>query len=134
MLAPRGGRNLSTLRAALLHHGTEPPCTESGLERRLHAVASDPQIPHVHWQAPFPGQEDGQQRVDGLIPMWSIVLEGDGRPWHTRVDDFERDRRRDAEAAAHGLLTLRFTWNQLDREAAWVRRTIIDAGRHRLAS
>jgi very-short-patch-repair endonuclease len=130
-LAPKGGRNLSLLKQALLRHGNEAPCAESELERTLHAVTDDPRIPEVHWQAPFPGQHQGAQRVDGLIPAWSMVLEGDGRAWHTRVEDFERDRRRDAEAAAHGLLTLRFTWNQLDREPAWVRRTIVEAGRHR---
>jgi very-short-patch-repair endonuclease len=130
-LAPRGGRNLTILRASLLRHGTESPCAESELERHLHQVAADPAIPEVQWQAPFPGQQAGDQRVDGLIPDWSIVLEGDGRAWHTRVDDFERDRRRDAEAAAHGLLTLRFTWNQLVQEPSWVRQTIITSGRHR---
>ncbi len=132
-LAPRGGRRLSPLKAVLLRYGTAPPCTESELEHHLHAVLDDPRVPAIHWQAPFPGQQPGEQRVDGLIPDWSIVVEGDGRAWHTRVDDFERDRRRDAEAAAHGLLTLRFTWNQITHEPSWVRQTVIDAGAHRAA-
>jgi very-short-patch-repair endonuclease len=127
-LAPRGGRNLASLKAVLLRHGTEPPCSESELEVRLHDALDDPRIPEVHWQAPFPGRQDGTERVDGLITAWAIVVEGDGRAWHTRVDDFERDRRRDAEAAAHGLLTLRFTWNQITNETAWLRRTLIAAG------
>ncbi len=130
-LAPRGGRNLRALNAALLRYGSAPPCHESELERLLHHVLDDPRIPEVHWQAPFPGQAPGGHRVDGLIPDWQMVVEGDGRAWHTRVDDFERDRRRDAEAAAHGLLTLRFTWTQITTEAAWVRRSVIAAGAQR---
>ena len=49
---------------------------------------------------------------------WALVIEADGRAWHTRVEDFERDRRRDAEAAAAGYLTLRFTHHQLTHEQA----------------
>jgi very-short-patch-repair endonuclease len=130
-LAPRGGRNLRALKAALLPYGSAPPCHESELERRLHELLADPRIPEVHWQAPFPGQELGKQRVDGIIPDWAMVIEGDGRAWHTRVEDFERDRRRDAEAAAHGLLTLRYTWNQITSDGPWVLRTVIDAGARR---
>ena len=118
--------------AVLLRYGTDAPCSESELEWRLQDALDDPRIPEVQWQAPFPGQELGKQRVDGLIPEWSIVVEGDGRAWHTRVEDFERDRRRDAEAAAHGLLTLRFTWNQVSSNPGWVRRMVITAGERRL--
>lgn len=65
-LAPRGGRNLRSLKAALLVYGVDPPCSESQLERRLRSILEDPCIPEVL---------------------------GDGRAWHTRVEDFERDRR-----------------------------------------
>ena len=130
-LAPRGGRNLRMLKAALLRYGTDAPCSESELEWRLRAALDDPRVPKVLWLAPFPGQEAGRQRVDGLIPDWSLVIEGDGRAWHARVEDFERDRRRDAEAAAHGLLTMRFTWTQVSNRAAWVRRMVISAGERR---
>jgi very-short-patch-repair endonuclease len=63
-----------------------------------------------------------------------MVVEGDGRAWHTRVEDFERDRRRDQEAAAAGLLTLRFTWFQLTQEPDWVREVVITAGQKRQAA
>lgn len=133
-LAPRGGRNLRRLKATLLRFGAGDLPDESELERRMRAVFGVPEIPTIHWQAPFPGREPGLRRVDGLVPDWSIVLEGDGRAWHTRVDDFERDRRRDAEAAAAGLQTLRFTWHQLVNEPDWARAIVIDAGAHRRAA
>lgn len=133
-LAPRGGRDLRALRAALLRFGAGDLPTETELERRMRMVLSHPGIPPVRWQAPFPGRRPGQRRVDGLLPAWSLVVEADGRAWHTRVADFERDRRRDAEAAAAGLQTLRFTWHQISTEAEWIRRTVIATGAHRIAA
>lgn len=133
-LAPRGGRNLRTLRAALLHFGAGELPDESELERRMRSVFTVPEIPPIQWQAPFPGRQAGRRRVDGLIEAWSVVLEGDGRAWHTRVEDFERDRRRDAEAAAAGLQTLRFTWHQLVDEPDWARGIVLDTGAHRTAA
>ena len=95
---------------------------------------TDPRVPRIHWQAAFPGQETGPRRVDGLVERWRIVLEGDGRAWHTRVDDFERDRRRDQAAAAAGYLTLRFTYHQIVREPERCLSTLIDAGARRIAA
>ncbi|MEX2294019.1 MAG: hypothetical protein WD691_09560 [Acidimicrobiales bacterium] len=97
----------------------------------MRAVFTVPGVPPIRWQAPFPGRQAGRQRVDGLISAWSVVLEGDGRAWHTRVEDFERDRRRDSEAAAAGLQTLRFTWHQLVDEPDWTLRVLLDVGAHR---
>lgn len=133
-LAPRGGRNLRPLKAALLRFGSGDLPTETELERRMRWVVSAPGIPPIEWQAPFPGRSPGEQREDGLLSAWSLVLEGDGRAWHTRVEDFERDRRRDAEAAAAGLQTLRFTWHHLVDEPTWVRQIVLDVGAHRAAA
>jgi hypothetical protein len=133
-LAPRGGRNLRRLKATLLRFGAGDLPDESELEQRMRAVFDVPQIPPIRWQAPFPGRDPGRRRVDGLLPDWSLVIEGDGRAWHARVDDFERDRRRDAEAAAAGLQTLRFTWHQIIEEPAWARGIVLDAGAHRGAA
>jgi very-short-patch-repair endonuclease len=133
-LAPRGGRDLRPLRAVLERFGAGDLPTESELERVLRLVLTDPRIPPIRWQAPFPGRAAGGRRVDGLIECWSLVIEGDGRAWHTRVDDFESDRRRDAEAAAAGLQTLRFTWHQVKQEPAWVRGTVLAVGAHRGAA
>jgi len=48
----------------------------------------------------------------------AFVAGPDGRPWHSRVADFENDRVRDRRAAAHGFATLRFTHADLTRPAA----------------
>jgi len=133
-LAPRGGRNLGPLRSALESFGAGDLPSPSELEHHLRFVLRDPSIPEVRWEAPFPGRQGDPRRVDALIPEWSTIVEGDGRAWHTRVQDFENDRRRDAEAAAAGFLTLRFTWHQLTSAADWVRGVVIQTGSHRQAA
>lgn len=87
----------------------EPP-TQSELERRLFEVLGRvPGMPPVQRQAPAPWSPDTGSMVDALVPDWKLVLEADGRRYHQRVADFERDRWRDAEAAVHGLHVMRFT-------------------------
>jgi hypothetical protein len=132
-LAPRGGRDLRSLRAILSRFGAGQPVERSHLEHRLAQVLTGRGMPEVVWEAPFPGRCPGLQRVDGLLPAWRLVVEGDGRTWHERLEDFERDRRRDAEAAAAGYLTLRFTYHQLTAEARWVRRIVLETGARRTA-
>jgi len=133
-LAPRGGRNLRLLKAVLTRFGAGDLPTESELERVMRRTFDVPGIPPIRWQAPFPGRRPGRQRVDGLIEAWGVVVEGDGRAWHTRTEDFERDRRRDAESAAVGLQTLRFTWHQLVETPEWAVRILLETGAHRTAA
>jgi hypothetical protein len=64
-------------------------------------------------EAPFPWWPDRPYRVDVLLPRPKIIIEADGRAWHARVRDFDRDRWRDNEAVAHGYAVLRFTWVHL---------------------
>ena len=89
----------------------DPP-TQSELERRLFDVLDEVRgLPSVQRQAPSPSPWSPGTRsmVDALVPAWRLVLEADGRRYHQRVADFERDRWRDAEAAVHGLHVMRFT-------------------------
>ena len=130
-LAPRGGRNLTALRATLLRFGAGDLPTRSVLEDRLASVLALPDIPPITWEAPFPGRCVGPQRVDALVEPWRLVVEGDGRAWHTRIEDFERDRRRDAKTAAAGFVTLRFTWHQLSIEPVWVQDIVRQTGAQR---
>lgn len=132
-LAPRGGRNLRALRNVLDRFGGGTLPSETELERRLRALVEQPEVPPVRWQAPFPGRDPGAQRVDGLIEEWRLVIEADGRAWHSRVEDFERDKRRDAEAAAAGYQTLRFTWHQLSSDADWCWNVLLGTGAARAA-
>ena len=61
----------------------------------------------------LPWRPDTRERLDALVVAPKVILEGDGRAWHARLRDFDRDRWRDNEAAAHGYLVLRFTFVHL---------------------
>jgi hypothetical protein len=106
--------------------GWVPP--ESELERLLrHAVSLVRDCPEVEWQAPAPWAPQ-DERVDGVIRAWMVILEADGRRWHARVQDFERDRWRDNQATVMGYRVLRMTWNQLVHRLDEVVQMIRQAG------
>jgi very-short-patch-repair endonuclease len=92
--------------------GRTPPHSE--LERLLDQLLDRvPELPPRRRQAPLPGWDLGEARVDTLVEDWRLIVEADGRRWHTRVADFERDRWRDIVATTHGYDILRFTYYQL---------------------
>jgi very-short-patch-repair endonuclease len=66
----------------------------------------------------------GVGRVDLLIGE-KLVIELDGWKYHHERDDFEEDRRRDAELARQGYRVLRFTYRQLTTEWARVRSAVL---------
>lgn len=106
----------------------EPP--QSELERLSRRLTDRPDVPPVSHQHPVLGSA-GPTVVDTFIDDWLIVLEIDGRNYHTRKADFERDRRRDNAAAALGYVTLRFTWEMLTKDFDECVRTLLEVGRKR---
>jgi very-short-patch-repair endonuclease len=130
-LAPRGGRNLRRLRSVLDEFGSGEGIDESELEQRMRRLFTRSDLPPIKWEAGFPGRDAGARRVDGLIEAWRVVLDGDGRAWHARIDDFERDRRRDQAAAAAGYLTLRYSYHQIVNEPAWCLDILRETGAQR---
>lgn len=109
----------------------QPPT--SALERLLYPILDDPRIPPVARQVPMVYRRVSAT-VDAFIELWRLIIEGDGRRWHTRKDDMERDRIRDNEATAHGLAVLRFGWAALRDRPDDVLDTILRTGRVRQAS
>jgi very-short-patch-repair endonuclease len=133
-LAALGRPGLGDLRSLLDVRGDGYVPTESELEVSLRGVVADARIPAVRWEAPPPWQPfASKQRVDGVIDEWRLVLEGDGRRWHTRVADFERDHERDLVALRHGYVVARFTWAQLTQRPSWCAEVLVDTGRSRVA-
>ena len=90
--------------------GERPPATE--LERLLFEVCDQVGL-RPQRQAPHPGRHGVEGCVDGALPEAKLIVEADGRRWHTRVADFARDRDRDNQAARVGWDTLRFPWEEL---------------------
>jgi len=88
----------------------------SELERMLHRLLDDPRLPPVKFEAHMRWWDELPHRVDAVITDWALILEADGRAYHTKREDFETDRRRDNLAAAHGYRVMRFTWRMLKDE------------------
>jgi hypothetical protein len=100
-------------------NGFVPPASE--LERKADRIVRKLHgRPRVVAEASFPWLQRGTGRVDRYLPDDGIILEFDGRRWHTRVADFDRDRWRDAQALAQGLAPLRFTYDHVTTRPAEV--------------
>lgn len=97
-----------------LAYGWTPP--ESELEARLAAVlARLPSRPEIIRQAAVDWRPTRSGRVDFLLPEHRLIIEADGRRWHTRAADFDNDRWRDNHATANHHRVLRFTWVHLNQ-------------------
>jgi hypothetical protein len=117
---------MKRLRLVLAEMADDDPPTDSDLEIALRSmVATVRGIGTVVWQAPLPFWPRGQARCDGLAIEWPLILEADGRAWHTRVEDFERDRERDNLANVHGYDVLRFTYDMLTYHLGDCRRMLV---------
>lgn len=109
-------RGSGVLRATLDDLLVGTPVPESELERLLRKAIRRAEIATVLYQAAPPWWESGPQRVDARLPVHRVILEADGRAWHARALDFERDHWRDNQAARHGYRVVRLTWQMLTRE------------------
>lgn len=104
---------IGKLRTLIAERGDGFVVPESELERYLKRVLALAGVPDLVFQAHPPWRPGDRRRFDAMSVSWRIIFEADGRLWHSRMTDMERDRRRDQEAAAHGYLVMRFTWAQL---------------------
>lgn len=109
----------------------QPPTSE--LERLLYRVLDNPIIPGYVRQMPMRYERTGAT-VDAYIPAWRLIVEGDGRRWHTRRADHDRDRLRDNEATAHGYAVLRFGYQTLRDHPNECLDTLLRTGRVRQVS
>jgi Protein of unknown function (DUF559)/Transcriptional regulator, AbiEi antitoxin len=103
--------------------------TDSYLEHLMLEILDRPDIPAVEQQVRLPWWEELPHRVDAVIPAWRLILEADGRAFHTKREDFERDRQRDNLAAVHGYRVMRFTYDMLTGSPDEVLRLVREAGR-----
>lgn len=123
-----GVARLRPIVAFRLPDAYQPPTTE--LERLLFRLLDDRRLPEYVRQMPirYPCL---QATVDAYLPAWRLIVEGDGRRWHTRRADHERDRVRDNEATAHGYAVLRFTYEMLRDERDMCLDTLLRTGQVR---
>lgn len=116
----RSGRPGSLMLASMIEFlATGPVLPASELEARFFALLDAAGLPAPVRQFPLPSITGGG-RVDGAYPLYRLIIEVDGRRWHARMKDFEKDRRRDVEAGILGWKVLRFTWADIVEDPEWV--------------
>ncbi len=103
--------------------------TQSETESLLFAALDDPRVPPIERQVRLDWWEELPHRIDAFIAEWLLVLEADSRTYHTKREDFERDRERDNLAAAHGYRVMRFTYAMLRADPGRVLDMVLRAGR-----
>jgi hypothetical protein len=81
------------------------------LERKGRAVLARGGLPEPAAQHPIPWTST--RRFDDAYPRAQLAIEWDSRAWHQQRAAMAADRRRDREAAAHGWVVLRFTWDDI---------------------
>ena len=105
--------------------GYVPP--GSVLERALFDTLAAGGLPAPARQVPLPGRGPVSGVVDGAYADAQMVIEADGRRWHTRMEAARRDRERDAQVVRAGWVPLRFVYEQVvshpDEVCAIVRET-----------
>lgn len=102
--------------------------SESDLELLLIAALDDHRVPPLDLQVRLPWWPELPHRIDVFVKAWSLIIEGDGRTYHTKRADFENDRRRDNVAVANGFRVLRFTYRMLKDDPSDVLETVLRAG------
>jgi len=100
---------------------------ESVMEERMISLLNEGGLPMPTLQMPLPWQSPTKGRVDFAYEEARVIIECDGRRWHTTMEAFESDRRRDNLAQLNGWRVLRFTWNDLTETPARVLYQIAEA-------
>lgn len=125
-LRRRGKPGVEKLGRVLDALGAEP-IPESKLEQELLALLDEAGLPIPTLQMPTPWHQARTGRVDLSYPATNLIIEADGRRWHSRDLDFEEDRRRDNLATLAGWRVLRFTWQQVQSGRAQVAASVAEA-------
>lgn len=110
----RGRRNIRVLQELLDRRGDEVP--RSVAERLADELLATTDLPRPIAEYPHPGWDLGPAFVDRAWPEVMLIVEIDGRSWHSRERDMARDRQRDRAAGRSGWHTARFLARELRDE------------------
>ena len=116
----RGRRGAGLLWRTVEARGTGYVAPESELEARGLALLATAGLPVPLRQLALPWRSSRPGRVDCGWPAFRVLIEWDSRKHHLIESQFEEDRRRDADAIAHGWAPLRFTWKMVHGDPFWV--------------
>ena len=119
-----GRRGAKLLRAVLEDHRVGSTLTRSELEEAFLAIARAIGYPPDAVNAWIPFPDGGGAEADFLWREANLIVEVDGRDPHTVRKAFNADRRRDAGLMLLGWRVVRFTWQQVTHEPAYVAATL----------
>ncbi len=119
-VARRGLRGTAAVRRLLVERGAGGGVPTGRLEQSVLRMLRAGGVPEPVCQFAAPWRNAVRERVDFAWPAQRLVLEADGRRWHTREADFDRDRARDRQAAVLGWTVLRITWDDVSAHSAEV--------------
>ena len=106
-LARRGVRGMARLRVVMDELFRGEPVPQSILEAKVEAMLVGAGITRLRRQFRPPWFDGVRGTVDFADPAARVVLEVDGRSWHSTSQAMADDRRRDRAAAAHGWVVVR---------------------------
>ena len=122
-----GKRGMKKLGKILADRGPGYVPSQSWLSRRLVAILLDGGLPKPRIEPELPWRPHELDRADAIYDVERVLLEADGRRWHTRVDQMANDRRRDREAQNHGCRPYRFVYQELRYDPQMVVDTVREA-------
>ena len=116
-LRRRGKPGVAKLARVLDDLGPGEGLSRSQLERLLDEVISGSGLPTPAVEYPLPGRGAATGFVDRCWPEARMIVEADGRRWHTRRTQMGLDATRSIEAQAAGFETTRLLWEHLESDA-----------------
>jgi hypothetical protein len=103
-----------------LRAGSDPRSTR--LERLGRSILESAGLPVPIAQYPIPWSES--RRFDDAYPEAKLAIEWDSRSWHSQRGAMRLDRQRDRQAALHGWIVIRFTWQDVTETPGEVSSTV----------
>lgn len=110
----RGRLNIRTLQELLDARDEQTPRSLS--EQLADDLLATTDLPAPIREYPHPGWTLGDAFVDRAWPEALLIVEIDGRSWHARERDMQKDRARDRSAGLAGWFTARFIHREVRDE------------------
>lgn len=124
-VAKRGRRGVGVIRPLLDMHRVLSGKTESILEDRFIRILFDGglQLPETQFHV-FDKGGRFVCRADFAYPEYRLLIELDGRSYHSDSGAFQRDRDKQNRTQELGWRTLRFTWDDVHRNPEHAKATV----------
>ena len=119
-----GRRGAKLLRAVLDEHKVGSTLTRNDLEEAFLAICRAAELPPDAVNVWIAFADGGGAEADFLYRRQRLIVEVDGRGTHATRRAFQSDRRRDQRLMLLGWRVVRFTWQQVISEPAYVAATL----------